>query len=90
MAQRKKFGRPVQFEVDNDRPGSAVRAIKATREGGALEGAYASFSSQEAVRLQPYEAHRRSVISASVKAWFSVVFFWVAICLIVSTFVLGN
>jgi hypothetical protein len=88
MSPHKKFGRPAVFEVEDDRPGGAVRTITMTREGGALEGMYASVSSRDELRLQPYETHRREIISSGVRAWFGLAFFWASICMILSTFVL--
>jgi hypothetical protein len=88
MTARKKFGRPVVFEAEDDTPGGAVRSIRMTREGGALEGAYATISSQDDMRLAPYAAHRREIISSSVKAWISLILFWISLAFIVSTFVM--
>jgi hypothetical protein len=88
MSAHKKFGRPVVFEVEDDRPGGAVRTIRMSRESGALEGVYAAVSSQDELRLQAYESHRKAMLSSGVKAWFSLFFFWLSLALIFSTFVL--
>jgi hypothetical protein len=88
MSTPKKFGRPVNFEVEDDRVGGPVRAIQMTREGEALEGLYASVSSRDELRLAHYETHRRAVISSGVKAWFGLVFFWLAVCMVLSAVVI--
>lgn len=90
MTVRKKFDRPVHFDADEDPSTGRARRINLTREGSALEGAYAAFASTEAVRLSPYETARREIFSSGVKAWIGLMLFWAAIALLASTFIFAR
>jgi hypothetical protein len=90
MTARKKFDRPVHVDPEVAQQYGPVRKITMARESGALEGAYAAYASRDELRLSPYDAYRRDVVSTGVKAFIGLVLFWAAIAMLLSTFFLAR
>jgi hypothetical protein len=90
MTVRRKFDRPVHIDPEVEQQFGPVRRITMTRESGALEGAYAAFASRDDLRLSPYNAYRREMVSSGVKAFIGLMLFWGAIAMIMSTFFLAR